>query len=168
MQATQVLSNQGPGASNNIVTEVTKVLATVDRSRLSYVAKRLKRLRASDARPRAITSRRLRPRRPGWVPDAVREVLAGAGPMRLKDIHAAMERQLGQPVSIESVSWCLLPYQELTLDRGGLCLAYEQLEQRGSIDVKDGRGWRGRFSGCHARRRAARHAPREEPVSRRQ
>lgn len=107
MRATQVLSNQDFRTSGNIVTEVTKVLASVDRSRLSYVAKRLKRLRASDAQPRAITSRRLRPRRPGWVPDAVREVLAGAGPMRLMDIHAAMERQLGQPVSIESVSWCL-------------------------------------------------------------
>jgi hypothetical protein len=107
VQATQVLSNQDFRASGNIVTEVTKVLASVDRARLSYVAKRLKRLRASDAQPRAITSRRLRPRRPGWVPDAVREVLAGAGPMRLMDIHAAMERQLGQPVSIESVSWCL-------------------------------------------------------------
>jgi hypothetical protein len=62
----------------------------------------------------------------------------------------------------------LPPRQELALDSGGLCLAYEQLEQRGGVDVKDGRGRRGRFSGGHARRRAARHAPQAAPVYRRQ
>ncbi len=90
MQATQVLSNQ----------EV--------QSSLGYLAKKLARLRASDAPSRAITSRRRRARRPGWVLDAIVQVLADrAGSMRLGDIHAAMERQLGQSVSMESVSWCL-------------------------------------------------------------
>jgi hypothetical protein len=108
MQATQVLSNQDPGASGNIVAEVTKVLASADRSRLSYVAKKLKRLRASDAQPRVVTSRRLRPRRPGWVINAVVRVLANAGgPMRRQQIHAAVEQLLGQPVSKDSVDWCL-------------------------------------------------------------
>jgi hypothetical protein len=90
MQATQVLSNQEA------------------RSSLGYLAKKLARLRASDAPSRAITSRRRRARRPGWVLDAIVQVLADrAGPMRLGDIYAAMERQLGQSVSMESVSWCL-------------------------------------------------------------
>ncbi len=108
MQATQVPSNQDSGAPGNIVTEVTKVLASADRPRLSYVAKRLKRLRASDAQPRAITSRRKRDRRPGWVMDAVVRVLADeGGPMRSTHVHAAVERLVGLTVSKDSVSWCL-------------------------------------------------------------
>src|ERR1700722_8465590 len=87
MQATQVLSNQHSGASGNLVAEVTKVLASADRSRLSHVAKRLKQLRASDAQPRAIKSRRQRDRRPGWVTDAVIRVLADEGrPRRLTHV----------------------------------------------------------------------------------
>lgn len=100
--------NQDSGAIDKVVSELLAALAAQEaRSGLSRLAEKLAGLRASDAQPRAITSRRLRPRRPGWVVDAVREVLAEAGPMRLRDIHAAMERQLGQPVSIESVGWCL-------------------------------------------------------------
>ena len=108
MQATQVLSNQHSGASGNLVAEVTKVLASADRSRLSHVAKRLKQLRASDAQPRAIKSRRQRDRRPGWVTDAVIRVLADEGrPMRLTHVHAAVERLLSDSVSKDSVGWCL-------------------------------------------------------------
>jgi hypothetical protein len=108
MQATQVLSNQGPGASSNIVSEVTKVLASADRSRLSYVAKRLKRLRASDAQPRTITSRRQRDRRPGWVTDMViRALVEGDEPMRATCVHAAVEKLLGHSVSKDSVDSCL-------------------------------------------------------------
>jgi hypothetical protein len=108
MRATPVLSNQDSGASGNLVAEVTKVLASVDRSRLSYVAKRLRLLRASDARPRAIKSHRQRDRRPGWVLDAVREAMAGqAGPMRVAHVHAAVEASLGETVSANSVSWVL-------------------------------------------------------------
>jgi hypothetical protein len=52
--------------------------------------------RASDAQPRVITSRRQRPRRPGWVLDAVREVMADqVGPMRVTHVHAAVEGLLG-------------------------------------------------------------------------
>jgi hypothetical protein len=109
VQATQVLSNQDSGAIDKIVSELLAGLAVQEaRLGLSRLAEKLAGLRASDAQPRAITSRRLRPRRPGWVLNAVREVLADrAGPMRLMDIHAAMEHKLGQSVSKESVSWCL-------------------------------------------------------------
>jgi hypothetical protein len=108
MQGTQVPSNQESSASGNLVAEVTKVLASVDRSQLSYVAKQLRRLRASDAQPRAIKSQRKRDRRPGWVMDAVVRVLADeGGPMRLTHVHAAVERSLGLAVSKYSVSWCL-------------------------------------------------------------
>jgi hypothetical protein len=108
MQATPVPSNQDSGASGNIVTEVTKVLASVDRSRLSYVAKRLKRLRDSEAQPRSIRSQRKRDRRPGWVTDVVVRVLVEGGePMRATHVHAAVERLLGQSVSKDSVDSCL-------------------------------------------------------------
>jgi hypothetical protein len=90
VQATTVLSNQ----------EI--------QSSLSYLAKKLARLRASDAPPRAITSRRLRARRPGWVLDAVREVMADQDrPMQAAHVHAAVEASLGEPVSPNSVSWVL-------------------------------------------------------------
>lgn len=108
MPATQVPSNQDSGASGNLVSEVTKVLASVDRSRLSYVAKRLKRLRASDAKPRVIKRQRKRDRRPGWVRDAVLAVMADeARPMRVAAIHAAVEGRLGATVSKDSVNCCL-------------------------------------------------------------
>jgi hypothetical protein len=72
MQATQVLSNQDSGAIDKIVSELLAALAAHEaRSGLSRLAEKLAGLRASDAQPRAITSRRLRARRPGWVLDAV-------------------------------------------------------------------------------------------------
>jgi hypothetical protein len=44
----------------------------------------------------------------GVVQRAVVKVLGSAdAPMRRVDIHAAVERQLGHPVSKESVNWCL-------------------------------------------------------------
>ncbi len=90
MQATQVLSNQDVQSS------------------LSHLARKLARLRTSDAPPRAISSRRRRARRPGWVRDAVVRVLADhGGPMRATDVHAAVEALLGEPVSSDSVSWVL-------------------------------------------------------------
>jgi hypothetical protein len=108
MRATQVPSNQDSGASGNLVSEVTKILASVDRSRLSYVVKQLKRLRASDASPRAIKSQRQRARRPGWVIDAVVRVLANEGrPMRSTHVRAAIESLLGHSVSKDSVDSCL-------------------------------------------------------------
>jgi transcriptional/translational regulatory protein YebC/TACO1 len=90
------------------VAEVTKVLASVERSRLSYVAKQLKRLRASDIEPRAITSQRQRDRRPGWVTEVVVRVLTEGGkPMRATYVHAAVEKLLGHSVSKDSVDSCL-------------------------------------------------------------
>jgi hypothetical protein len=100
MQATRVPSNQHSGASGNLVAEVTKVLASADQSRLRYVAKRLARLRRSDAPPRAIKSQRQRDRRPGWVIEAVARVLADEGkPMRSTHVRAAVEKMLGHSVS---------------------------------------------------------------------
>ena len=108
VQATQVPSNQHSGASGNLVAEVTKVLASVDRSRLSYVTKQLKRLRASDAQPRAIRSQRQRDRRPGWVTEVVvRVLIEGGKPMRATHVHAAVETLLGHSVSKDSVDSCL-------------------------------------------------------------
>jgi hypothetical protein len=107
MQETPVLSNQSCG-SGNLVAEVTNVLASVDRSRLSYVANQLKRLRASDAPPRVIKSQRQRDRRPGWVIDAVVRVLVDEGrPMRSMHVRAAVESLLGHSVSKDSVDSCL-------------------------------------------------------------
>lgn len=85
-----------------------KVLAAADRAGLSYVAKRLARLRASDAPPRAIRRQRQRDYRPGWVIEAVVRVLVDqGGPMRATQIHAAVERLLGRSVSKDSVDSCL-------------------------------------------------------------
>lgn len=90
MQATTVLSNQEVQWS------------------LSHLARKLARLRASDALPRPITSQRRRARRPGWVQDAVVRVLADhEGPMRPTQVHAAVEALLGESVSPDSVSWAL-------------------------------------------------------------
>jgi hypothetical protein len=101
--------NQDSGGIDKVVSELLAALAAQEaRSGLSHLAKKLAGLRASDAQPRAITSRRLRPRRPGWVLDAVRGVLADqAGPMRVAHVHAAVEASLGESVSANSVSWVL-------------------------------------------------------------
>lgn len=108
MQARGSYSNQLPAAAGDLVAEVTKVLASADHSPLSYLAKRLGKLRASEAPPREIKRQRQRDRRPGWVMEAVVRVLAnGGGPMRLTHVHAAVERLLSQSVSKDSVGWCL-------------------------------------------------------------
>jgi hypothetical protein len=102
-------SNQDSGVIDKIVSELLAALAAQEaRSGLSRLAEKLAGLRVSDAQPRAITSRRLRPRRPGWVLDAVRNVMADhAGPMRVAHVHAAVEASLGETVSANSVSWVL-------------------------------------------------------------
>jgi hypothetical protein len=101
--------NQDSGAIDKVVSELLAGLAAQEaRSVLSRLAEKLAGLRASDAQPRAILSRRQRPRRPGWVLDAVREVMADqVGPMRVAQVHAAVEALLGEAVSKDSVSWCL-------------------------------------------------------------
>jgi hypothetical protein len=109
MQARGSYSNQDSGAIDKIVSELLAALAGQEvRLGLSRLAKKLAGLRASDAQPRAITSRRLRPRRPGWVLDAVCEAMTDqAGPMRVAHVHAAVEASLGDTVSANSVSWVL-------------------------------------------------------------
>jgi hypothetical protein len=109
MRARASKSNQDSGPIDKILSELLMVLAAQEaRSGLSRLAKKLASLRASDARPRVITSRRLRSHRPGWVLDAVREVMADqAGPMRVAHVHTAVEAVLGETVSANSVSWVL-------------------------------------------------------------
>jgi hypothetical protein len=58
----------------------------------------------------------------GVVQRAIVKVLASAdGPMRLRDIHAAVEDVLGQVVSKESVSWCL------RMSKSGAGLRFERV-----------------------------------------
>ena len=78
MRTTTVLSNQ----------EV--------QSSLSHLARKLARLRASDAPPRAITRQRRRARRPGWVQDAVVRVLAD---------HGAANANHGGPRGCRGAAW---------------------------------------------------------------
>lgn len=109
MRANGSKSNQDSGSIDEAVSELLAALAAHEaQSGLGRMAKKLAALRASDGKPRAITSRRRRRRRPGWVRDAVREVLAEqAGPMRVAHVHAAIEASLGEAVSANSVSWVL-------------------------------------------------------------
>lgn len=109
MQARGSKSNQDSGAPGKVMSGLLAVLAAQEAGPgLSHLAKKLAALRASDAQPRAIRSRRLRPRRPGWVLDAVRDVMADqAGPVRVAHVHAAIEASLGETVSANSVSWVL-------------------------------------------------------------
>lgn len=51
---------------------------------------------------------RQRPRRPGWVVKAIEVVLAARrGPMRARDIHAAVEALTGEPVRWGSIKQAL-------------------------------------------------------------
>lgn len=71
MQASGGYSNQDSGSVDGLVADVLAALADEEaRAGLSRLAKKLARLRASDAQPRTIVSRRRRIRRPGWVHDA--------------------------------------------------------------------------------------------------
>jgi hypothetical protein len=76
---------------------------------LAHLVKKLAQVRMSGGKPRATLSRRQRPHRPGWVVDAVAQVLADrAEPMRATDIHAAVEALLGEPVCWGSVKNALV------------------------------------------------------------
>jgi hypothetical protein len=81
------------------------VLAVQDvGSDLAHLAKKLAQLRTNGGQPRATLSRRQRPRRPGWVVDAVAQVLADrAEPMRATDVHVAVEALLGETVCWGSI-----------------------------------------------------------------
>jgi hypothetical protein len=67
---------------------------------LGRLSEKLARLRRGSPAPRPAARQRLRVRRPGWVLAAVVQVLADRGePVRAKDIHAAVEESLGEPVA---------------------------------------------------------------------
>jgi hypothetical protein len=109
MQAKESKSNQAGSVDAAVSCALAVLSAYAGSSDLRRLAEKLARLRASDAQPRAIESRRRRPRRPGWVLDAVCRVLVdqASGPMRVKQVHAAVEALLGETVSESSVSWAL-------------------------------------------------------------
>jgi hypothetical protein len=100
---------------------------------LGRVAKKLAAVRAGGGRRRRPVSCRQRPRRPGWVLDAIVQVLADRGqPMRAKDIHAAVEVLVGEPVPPSSVKGGLAknvagsPARFVRLARGLYILAWPQ------------------------------------------
>jgi hypothetical protein len=75
---------------------------------LGRLAEKLAAVRASDGPRRQPVSRRQRSRRPGWVLDAIVQVLIDRGePMRTKDIHAAVEVLVGEAVPLPSVKGAL-------------------------------------------------------------
>jgi hypothetical protein len=71
--------------------------------RLRHLAEKLDQLAASDAAPRP--SARAGRTRNGLVPRAIEKILTdAAGPMRVCDIHAAVEDLLGAAVPIPTVN----------------------------------------------------------------
>ncbi len=75
---------------------------------LGRLAEKLAALRASGGPRRRPVACRQRSRRPGWVLKAVVQVMADRGePMRAKDIHAAVEALVGEPVPRSSVKGAL-------------------------------------------------------------
>lgn len=71
---------------------------------LGRLAKKLAAVRANGGPRRQPVSRRQRPRRPGWVLEAIVQVLADRGEsMQVEDIHAAVEALVGEPVPSSSV-----------------------------------------------------------------
>ncbi len=75
---------------------------------LGRLAKKLAALRARGGPRRRPVACRQRARRPGWVLKAVVQVLADRQePMRAKDIHAAVEALVGEPVPRSSVKGAL-------------------------------------------------------------
>jgi hypothetical protein len=102
-------SNQDSGALGKVMLELLGTLGSQEtRSRLRRVAKKLADTRArGESRPGRVVCRQ-RPRRPGWVLKAIVQVLADREePMRAKDIHAAIEASLGEPVSWSSIKGAL-------------------------------------------------------------
>jgi hypothetical protein len=76
---------------------------------LARLAKKLAAVRANGGPRRQPTTCRQRPRRPGWVLKAIVRVMADQGkPMRVKDIHAAVETALGEPVATSSIKTALV------------------------------------------------------------
>lgn len=101
-------SNQDSGVLGKAVSELIGVLGSQEtRSGLARLAKRLAGVRAGGERWQDVACRQ-RPRRPGWVLKAVVQVLADREePMRAKDIHAAVEALVGEPVARSSIKGAL-------------------------------------------------------------
>jgi hypothetical protein len=75
---------------------------------LGRLAEKLAAVRASGGPRRRPVACRQRARPPGWVLKAVVQVLADRDePMRAKDIHAAVEALVGEPVPRSSVKGAL-------------------------------------------------------------
>jgi len=91
-----------------ILVEVVGVLSNQDlQGRLRRVLKKLAAVRAK-GEVRERPSCRQRPRRPGWVVQAIVKVLTDREePMRAKDIHVAVEALVGEPVAWSSVKQAL-------------------------------------------------------------
>jgi hypothetical protein len=71
---------------------------------LGRLVKKLAAVRANGGSRLRRANCRQRPRRPGWVLKAIVQVLTDRGePMRAKDIHAAVEALVGEPVVWSSV-----------------------------------------------------------------
>jgi hypothetical protein len=78
------------------------------RESLGQLAEKLAAVRASGGPRRRPVSCRQRPRRPGWVLDAIVRVLADRGqPMEVGDVHAAVQALVGEPVPPSSVKGAL-------------------------------------------------------------
>lgn len=78
------------------------------RGSLAQLAGKLAAVRASGAPLRVVPSQRRRTRRPGWVIDALVEIMGGRGePMRAREVHAAVEGMLGEAVAWSSVKGAL-------------------------------------------------------------
>jgi hypothetical protein len=73
------------------------------------LTEKLAAVRAGGGARRQPATRRQRSRRPGWVLKAIVGVLADHGePMRVKDIHAAVEAALGEQVATSSIKTALI------------------------------------------------------------
>jgi len=89
--------------------DLTGVLSNHDlQGSLARLAEKLAAVRTSGRPPRVVPSQRRRTRRPGWVVDALVQILGGRGePMRAREIHAAVEVMLGEAVAWSSVKGAL-------------------------------------------------------------
>lgn len=103
------LSNPALGSISDVMVDLAGVLSNQDlQGSLRRVVRKLADVRAN-GRVRERRSCRQRPRRPGWVSKAVLQVVAGQGePMRLRDIHAAVEALAGEQVAWSSVKMALV------------------------------------------------------------
>jgi len=95
---------RGQGSHNEVMVELVGALSNSEvQDQIGRLAEKLEQIAASGARPRssARSDRRLRS---GLVPKAIMRVLSeSVEPLRMKDIHAEVERDLGQPVSRSAV-----------------------------------------------------------------